>query len=310
MKRKFKGLRTALIVVAVFVAVWLFGRLILSPERPKSVTQQLYKGVEYQRIVRDKPRKLVIHVVEVRLALGNVKAFVTPPDNPGTDRPLNARTTSEFLEKYDLQIAVNGDGFEPWWVFGPFYYPHLGDPVSPQGFAMSNGIVYSETSDEKAPMLVLGAGRQVEISWTTGAAKHIITGSTLLVDDGVVVENLPGKKLHPRTAVGLNQGGTRLIIVVIDGRQPGYSEGVTLSELAEIMVEQGAYRATDFDGGGSSTLVMADENGKAVVLNSPIHQAIPGLERPVANHLGIFAKKNEPDHSSGSFFFAKVNLFG
>jgi len=291
MKSKNKGLRIFLVAILLLIAVWFFGRRILSPQRPTPVTQELFKGVEYRRIVRDTPRKLVIHVVEVRLALGSVRAFVTPPDNPGADRPLNARTTSDFLEKYNLQLAVNGDGFEPWWVKGPFYYPHAGDPVSPRGFAMSNGVVYSEISDEKAPMLVLGAGRQVEISWTTGGAKNIISGSTLLVDDGAVVEDLPDHKLHPRTAVGLNQGGTRLIIVVVDGRQPGYSEGVTLSELAEIMVEQGAYRATDFDGGGSSTLVMADENGKAVLLNSPVHQGIPGLERPVANHLGIYAKK-------------------
>jgi hypothetical protein len=288
---KNKGFRIFLVVILLLMAGWLFGRRILSPERPEPVTQELFKGVEYRRIVRDTPRKLVIHVVEVRLALGNVKAFVTPPHNPGADRPLNARTTSDFLEKYNLQLAVNGDGFEPWWVAGPFYYPHVGDPVSPRGFAMSDGVVYSDISDEKAPMLVLGAGRQVEISWTIGEAKNVISGSTLLVDGGAVVEDLPDNKLHPRTAVGLTRSGTRLIIVVVDGRQPGYSEGVTLSELAEIMVEQGAYRATDLDGGGSSTLVMADENGKAVLLNSPVHQGIPGLERPVANHLGIYAKK-------------------
>jgi hypothetical protein len=290
MKWKNKGFRIILISIVVLFAAWFFGPSILSPARPKPVTQELFKGVEYQRIVRDSPRKLVIHVVEVRLALGNVRAFVTPPDNPGSDRPLKARTTSAFLEKHNLQIAVNGDGFEPWWVAGPFYYPHAGDPVSTQGFAMSNGEIYSEVSDEKAPMLVLGAGRQVEISYITIGAKNVISGSTLLVDDGAIVEDLPGKKLHPRTAVGLNQAGTRLIIVVVDGRQPGYSEGVTLAELAEIMVEQGAYRATDLDGGGSSTLVMADENGEAVLLNSPVHQGIPGLERPVANHLGIYAK--------------------
>ena len=65
--------------------------------------------------------------------------------HPGAARPLNARTTSDFLEKYNLQIAINGDGFDPWWVFGPFYYPHVGDPVSPRGFAMSDKVVYAET---------------------------------------------------------------------------------------------------------------------------------------------------------------------
>ena len=287
---KNKKFRTLIIVILSLLIIWFGGIWILSPKRPQSITKELYKGIEYQRIVRDSPRTLVIHVVTVKLSMGNVKALVTPPDSPGSDRPLKARTTSEFLEMNGLQLAVNGDGFDPWWVFGPFYYPHRGDPVTPRGFAMSNGVAYSGISNEEAPMLVLGAGRQVEIRWTVGDAKQVVTGSTLLVDGGAVVDSIQDNKLHPRTAVGINQAGTRLIIVVVDGRQPGYSEGVTLPELAAIMVEQGAHRATDLDGGGSSTLVMADENGKAVLLNSPVHQSIPGLERPVANHLGIYAK--------------------
>jgi hypothetical protein len=288
---KSKGLRAVVLGLALLLLGWFWGLSILSPKRAKSVKEDLYNGVEYQRIVRDSPRKLVIHVVTVRLGLGSVKPLVTPPDDPDSDHPLKARTTSKFLEGNNLQIAVNGDGFTPWWVFGPFYYPHTGDPVSPRGFAVSNGVVYSPISNEKAPMVVFGGGRQVGIAWTAFEAKHVITGSTLLVDNGVIVEDLPDNELHPRTAVGVNQGGTKLIIVVVDGRQPGYSRGVTLTELAEIMVEQGAYRATDMDGGGSSTLVMADENGKAVLLNSPVHQGIPGLERPVANHIGIYAKE-------------------
>jgi exopolysaccharide biosynthesis protein len=60
--------------------------------------------------------------------------------------------------------------------------------------------------------------------------------------------------------------------------------------LAEIMLENGARDAMNMDGGGSSTLVMADKNGNPVVLNSPIHLGRPGTERPVANQLGIFAR--------------------
>jgi hypothetical protein len=44
------------------------------------------------------------------------------------------------------------------------------------------------------------------------------------------------------------------------------------------------------DGGGSSTLVFEGLFGTSKVVNSPIHGSIPGWERPVGNHLGIFAK--------------------
>lgn len=78
---------------------------------------------------------------------------------------------------------------------------------------------------------------------------------------------------------------------VVDGRQPNYSEGVTLEELALLLREYGAHDAMNLDGGGSTTLVMEGDNGQPVLLNSPIDSRIPGRERAVANHLGIFASK-------------------
>ncbi|HRJ75121.1 MAG TPA: phosphodiester glycosidase family protein, partial [Anaerolineales bacterium] len=58
--------------------------------------------------------------------------------------------------------------------------------------------------------------------------------------------------------------------------------------LAELLKDLGAHYAMALDGGGSSTLVIRDENGNAQVLNSPIDHLIPGNERVVANHFGVF----------------------
>lgn len=75
----------------------------------------------------------------------------------------------------------------------------------------------------------------------------------------------------------------------MDGRQPNYSEGATLAELAEIIISYNGHNGMNLDGGGSTALSMEGVNGKAVLINSPIDQRIPGSQRPVANHLGIFA---------------------
>jgi exopolysaccharide biosynthesis protein len=77
----------------------------------------------------------------------------------------------------------------------------------------------------------------------------------------------------------------------VDGRQPFYSEGITLKELADLMISLGAQNAMNLDGGGSSTMVVEGEDGRPRILNSPIDNYIPGRERPVANHLGIFVNK-------------------
>jgi exopolysaccharide biosynthesis protein len=65
---------------------------------------------------------------------------------------------------------------------------------------------------------------------------------------------------------------------------------VTVTELAEIMLEYGCYAALNFDGGGSATMVIEGADGKPDILNSPVDKRIPGLERAVANHLGIWAR--------------------
>ncbi len=90
--------------------------------------------------------------------------------------------------------------------------------------------------------------------------------------------------------MGINKNGRFLYLVVVDGRQPFYSEGATLSELAQILIRHGAHMAMNLDGGGSSTMVMEGEDGQPLVLNSPIDNYIPGRERPVANHLGVHIK--------------------
>ena len=277
-------------IIILIVVVFSCSRFVLSPSKPDPTKRELFNGVTYERFVRSSPRDMVIHVVTVKLSKGGTKAMVTPPDNPNSDRPLSARTTSQFLEEFNVKLAINGDGFEPWHDAGISYYPHSGDPVSPSGSAISDKIEYGPSRDENLPMLIFGRSRQVDIGYFPGTADNAISGTRLLVDNGEVVSGLNTHTLHPRTAVGVNKAGTTLIIIVVDGRQPGYSNGATLQELAQILVDNGAYTGMELDGGGSSTLVMADENGNAVVLNSPIHQGIPGNERPVGNHIGIFAK--------------------
>ena len=70
--------------------------------------------------------------------------------------------------------------------------------------------------------------------------------------------------------------GRKLLLVAVDGRQPGYSVGMTLEELAHFFLKLGAVDAMNLDGGGSTTMVIGGE-----VVNSPSD----GRERPVGSAL-------------------------
>jgi hypothetical protein len=285
-----------LLVVPVIIVVCTSAILIYDRGRPLPVPkeEQLYDGVTYYRKVYLTPRVNMIHVIVIDLHVKGTQFIVTPPDN-ADGAPLNARTTSQFLVERGLQIAINGDGFYPWWSRSPLdYYPHVGNPVTPLGYTASRGKVYvrgDEVDITQEPTLYISKRNSLSMVVRPGNVFNAISGDRLLVKNGNPEPDLDDSDIDPRTAIGYNRNGRKLILVVVDGRQPFYSEGMTLAELAELMSDLGAHYAMNLDGGGSSTMVVAGEAGEPVILNSPIDNYIPGRERPIANHLGIYVGK-------------------
>jgi hypothetical protein len=281
-----------IVVLVLFVGVVaIFDR---GRPAPVPMKQKLYEGVTYRRIVHLFPRPMIAHVIEIDTKVKGISFLVTPPDSKG-DKPLNARTTSQFLDEFDLQIAVNGDGFDPWWSRSPVdYYPHVGDPIVPLGFTASNGDVYWNGENPGdigiEPTLYINRRNILSFNNRPGNIHNAISGDRMLLEKGEIVADLDDEELDPRTALGMNRNGRYLYIVVVDGRQPFYSQGATFQELAELLKDQGAFIAMSLDGGGSSALVTEGKNGSPELLNSPIDNYIPGRERPVGNHLGVYIK--------------------
>ena len=269
--------------------------LLYDRSRPAPIPtkRELYEGVTYRRVVQFIPRSMVAHIIKIDTKAKGMKLLITPPDLNG-ERPLNARTTSQFLDEFDVQIAINGDGFSPWWSRSPAdYYPHVGDPVAPFGLSASNGEVYStgvETTIGIKPTLYVSRRNVVSFNNPPNNIHSAISGDRMIVLKGDVAPDLNDRGVEPRTAIGMNRNGRYLYLVVVDGRQPFYSSGATFAELAQILIDQGAYIAMSLDGGGSSTMVIEGEDGQPIVLNSPIDNYIPGRERPVGNHLGVYIK--------------------
>lgn len=187
----------------------------------------------------------------------------------------------------DVLAAVNGDFFTP-----------EGRPLGPE---VNGGRVHFirgrpalAWKPGEAPWVGLPEERDDSLSlgaWSVrreaaGEGAEVVGGFPELLDQGrragdLAVTSRPAfaASRHPRTAVGYDEDTGLLWLVVVDGRQPGHSMGMTLPELLEVMEALGAEEALNLDGGGSSVMLVGGET-----MSRPSDEA---GERPVVNALVV-----------------------
>jgi hypothetical protein len=136
------------------------------------------------------------------------------------------------------------------------------------------GIVPWPTTPRRAagPALVIGGWPRILRDGTDIAARTA-------AEEGTISRNAEVR--HPRTAVGFSRDSASLYLVTVDGRSAA-SVGMTLVELAALMRELGAWNALNFDGGGSTTMVIGGR-----VVNSPSDRT---GEREVGNALLVIRR--------------------
>jgi exopolysaccharide biosynthesis protein len=288
----------------------LLALLLLTPTlRAEDRVTQPFLGILLHEITYDKPRHLVIRVAEIDLTAKGISFLVTPSNgDPNGDEPgdpnleTTRQTTLDFLNEQNAQLAINASFFK----MGVTDTDNVGlvvsrgEQVSPfRGDWTAINIAKNNT-----PTIIHGNNDTFDITSPPTPPDSIqlynaITGSDQIVTDGKPIEDQPDRKFfttaHPRTAIGITNHNT-LLLVTVDGRQPGFSEGIPLNELAQLMIELGAVNALNLDGGGSTTMTIADPEPR--VLNFPSskdEEGNPGVLRKNGTNLAVFAIPN-PDY--------------
>ena len=131
---------------------------------------------------------------------------------------------------------------------------------SSESMLRQGGVVLSTPpgTDEATQLLAMTSGTPMRLRWSLGWENvyDAIGGMPILVQDGRVVAETCSSafcRRNPRTAIGFTATG-RVLMVVVDGRQPRWSVGSSLGELARLMVDLGAVHAMNLDGGGASAM--------------------------------------------------------
>lgn len=160
--------------------------------------------------------------------------------------------------------------------------------IPPNGAVISAHGVSKEVLSRIQPGDRVQAGWRMTPAWCEQGVVQAIGGGPRLVKDGQVFITGQEERFQsdvvngraPRTAVG-RTADNELLMVTVNGRKSDVSIGMTLSELAKLMIELGAVDAMNLDGGGSATLVVRDR-----VLNLPSD----GAERPVASAILVMVE--------------------
>lgn len=160
-----------------------------------------------------------------------------------------------------------------------------GRALKPRG-----GVILASTLDSQYAFALssMTANEEVTVGWSMTWPRVLDTvgGNPTLIEAGQIIsKNVDGCgsfcSRHPRTGVGTTPDGT-VILATVDGRQPGYSVGMTLREFADLFQSLGADYALNLDGGGSTALAL---NGTLV--NRPSDRLDDGtrVERAVSSAL-------------------------
>ena len=174
--------------------------------------------------------------------------------------------------------------------------------------------IYKDVKDAKIPedgVVLSGQGKAAEflnslnegdevsfsVNFSRDDVKYAVSGNTRLLKGSQLSEDIAkvsdASQRHPRTAIGI-KGGI-VVMVTVDGRQKGFSDGMTLYELAEYLLSQGVENAINLDGGGSTSMVV---RGQGSFMPALVNSPSDGRERYISNSIQImsYAPLSNPLH--------------
>ena len=240
---------------------------------PESGRDLQTRGLEYRLRQLDHPRPNRAHILRVDLSSGRVQPAVVLADDPDGDGPADVALTNplELASGPSVLAFINTNSWnslpdatgkrnEGWYE---------GQPVAIDGLAAARGQIRSP-AQPRFPSFWVGPRERVFLGGdpSDGSIAEGTAGFHQILREGAVIVS-PGGAVHPRTAIGMDRNGIVIWLVVVDGRQEGYSEGMNLRELGGLMRDLGCWNALNMDGGGSSIMGLRAEDGELRVMNSP-----------------------------------------
>ena len=245
-------------------------------------TIEIAPGVVYEEHLYYDGNGLPVRAYIITVKKGSATIATSMPGDEATTGKVTTvleQVSAAAAEGKNVVAGINADFFD------------MGGSNMMEGLCIKDGVVLHGSCDRpwfgitKDGIPVVGAN-DYDYKKYEGQLVTAVGGSNLVLMDGYVshisVGTEWGDTRHPRSAVGYKPDGS-IVLMVVDGRQPEVSNGASLADVAYILASLGCTNALNLDGGGSSTFVLKDTNGKFNVENSPSDGAL----RKVADGLMV-----------------------
>lgn len=242
-----------------------------------------YDSIYEEQILKRDPEHEDYKIIEV--SGSGYKGFIGVIYDPSRVSLLLAPKfgqTGEFLQTMakdaGAKLAINASGF--------IDINERGDGGQPTGTIIKDGKIVWTGKETGYSGGIAGFNKDNVLVLTHSTAEEAVNSGIrdavefgpFLIVNGVpaIIKGNGGWGTAPRTVLAQRKDGI-VLFVIIDGRQPGYSVGINMPDLVELLLKYKAYNAVNLDGGASSSLV---ENGE--IVNKPCAVSVTG-ERLIPN---------------------------
>lgn len=239
-------------------------------------------------VIYDKTINDAIDLVSFKTSSPNVMAYVSiiDLDYPNikvkvTPEKKEKYLTSTFAKEHNCVVAINGEA-----GLSMAMDCKLGEW---SGNWISDGKVVMMADTDLRPFI--GFDRRSKAYYSTNSEIDTVYDPNnkynaiwgrfdILVNNELILHE--NDNPYARTVMGTNKEGNLLYLMIVDGKRPDYSEGLTYENCAKILQALGADNAMACDQGGSSCMYMEPMGG---IINRPADS--DGYERPIYSHFGI-----------------------
>ena len=179
-------------------------------------------------------------------------AIVKDPSRVGVGTSENfgekGAVIADIATHNDAVLAINASGF-----YDPSGHGNGGQVY---GLVISAGKILNEASGGTYKTIGFDKSNKLNIGnykSLTSFRDAVEFKPALIINGNILVNGSAGWGIQPRSAIGQTKNG-EVLLLVIDGRAPGYSIGCTVGEVAQIMKRYGAFQTCNLDGGSSSLM--------------------------------------------------------